>query len=539
MEETLKIQKLVLEIKVDTEEEAQKINDNINEFIESYLLPELEKQLNTIVENDNQQTIKNDLIINKLNLTLNSNVSNLNNNLCKNVGTQFKKELKKVIAEASSKERDLNKNEIYNFVKQNSKAPFFFNENSKQAAALLHFLKTGLRPWWADSKTMEGIFEINTLKALYKNNVFIGELTKLLRSSKPQKRLILQFTNSYKKALYNTLCKTNTNSTPAINNELFKKIETLKHSEIFLLWNVLFSSLYSSHITKTNNLKFTQLVYHKISTIHNKSKASHNSQLKDDFMDHFTWKNLNSLKENKTTEKPKLSKNPNDLNENKIDKTKENHTFNGDTNTLNKQTTNDKQGQTLNEGTLDLFITEKSTLDTITNNNAPEVNVEEGQIFNHVGILLLYPFLKYFFNKIALLSNDNLLTDPELAVHILHYIVTGNTQSPECDMSFEKYLCNIHIETPINRERIITAEHKKEVALLFKAVKSNWSSIAQFSVIMIQNEFLKRPGKLIDINEGAKIIVERRGLDILMEKMDWGIGLIKLPWKDEFIYVNW
>ena len=163
----------------------------------------------------------------------------------------------------------------------------------------------------------------------------------------------------------------------------------------------------------------------------------------------------------------------------------------------------------------------------------------DGILFKHVGLLLLHPFLKHFLKKLNLLTPEGQLTKPEYTAHLFHYIITGNTQQPESEMCFEKYLCNLPLEAPINSFITIDADHIEEVAHLFDAVKKNWSAMKKSSINLLRNEFLQRPGKLLHTSESIKIIVERKSFDVLMEKMDWGIGLIKLPWHTSFIYVTW
>ena len=59
------------------------------------------------------------------------------------------------------------------------------------------------------------------------------------------------------------------------------------------------------------------------------------------------------------------------------------------------------------------------------------------------------------------------------------------------------------------------------------------------SIALLQNEFFQRPGKLVVTDYDYTLTVERKTQDILLEKLAWGIGLVKLPWKKKFVYVNW
>ena len=164
---------------------------------------------------------------------------------------------------------------------------------------------------------------------------------------------------------------------------------------------------------------------------------------------------------------------------------------------------------------------------------------EDGIIVNNAGLVLTHPFLKHFFTHCELLDEKQQLKDPEMAVHLLHYLATGNTQQPESELAFEKFICAIPINQPITREIEITDAHKEHAKKMLEAVNSNWSAMKSSSVELLQHEFLQRPGKLNISDFGINITIERKTHDILLDKLSWGIGLIKLPWRSDFIYVNW
>lgn len=158
----------------------------------------------------------------------------------------------------------------------------------------------------------------------------------------------------------------------------------------------------------------------------------------------------------------------------------------------------------------------------------------------NAGLVLIHPFLKSLFENCSLLNKDNSINNPEAAAHLLHYIATGREQDYENTMAFEKFLCNIPIAKPIERNIVLTEEMKKEGAEMLQAVLSNWEIMKTSSAALLQNEFLQRPGKLsINGDESPVIIIERKTQDILLDKLSWNLSIIKLAWKKRIIYVNW
>ncbi|RTZ46166.1 hypothetical protein EJ377_17150 [Chryseobacterium arthrosphaerae] len=59
------------------------------------------------------------------------------------------------------------------------------------------------------------------------------------------------------------------------------------------------------------------------------------------------------------------------------------------------------------------------------------------------------------------------------------------------------------------------------------------------SAALLQNEFFQRSGKLVITDYDYTLTVERKTQDILLDKLAWGIGLVKLPWQEKFIFINW
>jgi len=173
-------------------------------------------------------------------------------------------------------------------------------------------------------------------------------------------------------------------------------------------------------------------------------------------------------------------------------------------------------------------------------NRFDENDIISESYVDNAGLVLIHPFLKSLFENCKLLNKDNSINDPEVATHLLHYVATGKEQDYENAMVFEKFLCNIPIAEPIERNITLSEEMKEEAATMLQAVLSNWDIMKKSSAELLQNEFLQRSGKL-DINgdESPVITMERKTQDILLDKLNWNLSIIKLAWKKRIIYVNW
>jgi hypothetical protein len=159
-------------------------------------------------------------------------------------------------------------------------------------------------------------------------------------------------------------------------------------------------------------------------------------------------------------------------------------------------------------------------------------------IAENAGLVLLHPFLKMFFANINLL-NEKELTDPVRAAHYLHYAATGRESDYEFSMTFEKYLCGIPLTEPIEKDIEISDEIKASIDEMLLAVLGHWKALKTESIDLLRHEFLMREGKVIVDENSPRIIVERKTIDIMLDQLPWGLGIVGLPWKKELIYVEW
>ena len=186
----------------------------------------------------------------------------------------------------------------------------------------------------------------------------------------------------------------------------------------------------------------------------------------------------------------------------------------------------------------EVFIDNIETESQNQDNIEEPQHIDEGLYVNNVGLILIHPFLKTLFKHCNLLSEQDELIKPELSAHLLHYIATGETNQVESDMVFEKYICNIPLSQSIKRHVNLSEEYKNEAVKVIEAVKANWNPMKNSSTELLRNEFFQRPGKLT-FEGTVNLTIEKKTQDILLERLGWGIGIVKLPWHDDLIYTNW
>jgi hypothetical protein len=167
------------------------------------------------------------------------------------------------------------------------------------------------------------------------------------------------------------------------------------------------------------------------------------------------------------------------------------------------------------------------------------LDIKEGLYIDHAGLVLLHPFLPQFFESLNVIAGDKLL-QPDRALCLLHFLVTGQVFAPEYELILPKILCNIPLETPVEANVELKIAELEEAEALLEAVIRHWKALRNTSIDGLRETFLVRPGKVSLHDNGDWLLqVESITFDILMNQLPWGIGMIKLPWMDKMLWVEW
>lgn len=174
----------------------------------------------------------------------------------------------------------------------------------------------------------------------------------------------------------------------------------------------------------------------------------------------------------------------------------------------------------------------------------PGSHLEPGdyQYVENAGLVILHPFLPAFLEQNGLV-NDTRFTDErarQMSVFLLHYLATGASDAPEYELLLPKLLCDWPAAEPLERQIRLPKKAKKEGVELLHAVIGHWSKLGGTSPGGLREGFLRRPGKLSrpDVNTWL-LQVEQSAIDILLNALPWGIGVVKLPWMPQMLQVEW
>ncbi|MDB5014955.1 MAG: hypothetical protein JWQ25_3157 [Daejeonella sp.] len=177
-----------------------------------------------------------------------------------------------------------------------------------------------------------------------------------------------------------------------------------------------------------------------------------------------------------------------------------------------------------------------------TNKSIKPVELDEGLYVSNAGLVILHPFLSTFFKGLNLLNEENQFTSVETqtkAAVLLYYLQCGLVEYKEWEMPLNKILCGMATEELIPDDIILSDYEKEESILLLQSVIEYWTALKGASIEALQTTFFVREGKVTFKENHWLVQVERTGVDILLDRLPWGIGTIKLPWLKEIMYIEW
>jgi hypothetical protein len=170
-----------------------------------------------------------------------------------------------------------------------------------------------------------------------------------------------------------------------------------------------------------------------------------------------------------------------------------------------------------------------------------DAEAQEGVYVQHAGIVLLHPFLASFFTNVHLLENGKWKNDASVkkGVHLLSYLSTGSVQCPEYECLLFKQLCGLPWDTVIEPKLDLSSGEQKEADGLMQSVLEHWTALKNTSADGLREGFIERSGKLWKDESGWQLHVEQKSRDVLLRRLPWGLGVIKLTWLKELLQVNW
>ncbi len=160
----------------------------------------------------------------------------------------------------------------------------------------------------------------------------------------------------------------------------------------------------------------------------------------------------------------------------------------------------------------------------------------------YAGQVLMAPYLPMLFEKIGLVQEGSFKDkkSQKLAVQLTGFLATGQTNLMEHQLFLGKILCGWPVELPVPGRFQLKKQLREECQKMLTALIANWGALGDSSPAALQEAFFDREGRLSGSTFGWVLRVDQRsGFDLLLEKIPWGFGHIKLPWMPNLLMVEW
>jgi hypothetical protein len=358
------------------------------------------------------------------------------------------------------------------------KQPFVSEPISDEEDALLSFLETGQLPWFIDPMEFAASIESKSISILIQNKVFIQKLKSVFTTNPNSlERFVQQMNLKITIELISHLANTQSIDKKKMKSELTELPLQIQVSTCKLIIGNLIGLDQQAFVVRN----------------HEFSESSSLPMIKSILK----MVGLNALTENMVSTKVPDNKNPlvNEI--------------------LNQELGNKKPS--------------KSSVDL------------KSIYIQNAGMILAHPFISQLFIQTGCADeNKNLLpAKKQKAVQLLHYLASGEETDMEFNLTFEKYLVELPLETPLSRISEIDETDKMECDEVLRSIVDYWPELKNTSPEGLRQLFFRRNGKL-DLNQTPhKLYVERKAQDVLLDKLQWNISIVKLPWMNDLLYVEW
>ena len=157
------------------------------------------------------------------------------------------------------------------------------------------------------------------------------------------------------------------------------------------------------------------------------------------------------------------------------------------------------------------------------------------------GVVMLHPFITPFFRTLQLVEGADFKDEVSRrrGVGLLQYLAVGDLDVVEFDATLLKWLCGLPFDVPIDSRLDLTETERQEADDLLETVIAHWGALGSVGADSLREGFLQRDGKLTKRSDGWLLQIEKQTLDILLDKLPWGLGIIKLPWQTDILFVEW
>ncbi|GAB4107756.1 hypothetical protein GCM10028791_02030 [Echinicola sediminis] len=542
------VHKVSCELISHNSQNAHLLKDYLGDWLKTDLLPIIEQVLDTIDDHTGRmylQVPELELVLKSPGPLFEGQNGKLNHPSSDQMLGQLKRQLTMQLQKALDKIDDVSdpNHTLFDALQVgHAKKTSSLSHLNREINTICHLLQNGSKPWWMGENEKAPLFFSNwnkkgAVKEILDHPIFIALLKHSAQNPSLRRRLVKQFTIQQNRMMYEQFVHQEYGLT--VDKQLLNALETKIGITLKIpLWDFIWA-IPNSAVLKDNLKQLISTVLEQLRNAPNNEKMAAQITLKKlidwvkaihqsprNWLDEDIYMRLSGDRIIPKNEVKSLFQKGQKSRKNSADK---------------------DESLPYSDSKFESY---SSISDTLTNQNhlsneadhvessSDDTGLEELEV-GQAGLILLHPFLKELFLKTKLLTANNVFSDRERAVLLLHYLATKKESAFDHELIFEKFCCGMRVSTAVNRELVLSKELKSQAEELLKTVIGHWTSLKGTGVDTLRSAFLCRKGKLFLEGKYPKLILERKTQDILLEKLPWGISMVKFPWRKELLFVEW
>ena len=167
--------------------------------------------------------------------------------------------------------------------------------------------------------------------------------------------------------------------------------------------------------------------------------------------------------------------------------------------------------------------------------------VDEPLYIKNAGMVLLQPYYSRLFMALKMVNKGKFVNEEAQirATHMLQYITTRQTETPENELVLNKIMCGLPLSTPVPMDVGLTEQELGTCDSLLQGAINNWSRMRTMTPDALRGTFLIREGSVKEEADRWKLKVEKGSFDMLLRTLPWGFTFVRYGWLPKFIAVEW
>ena len=182
---------------------------------------------------------------------------------------------------------------------------------------------------------------------------------------------------------------------------------------------------------------------------------------------------------------------------------------------------------------------EQEKLPVIKSQKSP--SLDDIIYISNAGLILVHPFLRRLFTILGFTEKNQFInTEVQYrAVHVLQYLVNKQLESDEPSLVLNKIMCGLDLEDPVPTDIVLSEEEKDICDKMLLGLIRQWAILKGVTPDSLRAAFFIRNGRLRYEFEHWELIVEKKGIDVLLDHLPWSISAIQLHWMKDVIHIIW